>query len=303
VTLGPGTTDAANPRIDLFVAQDDANECELIVRGVVGGEDRGWLRLPSGLFASDRVADAPIDDGALRALAATPGQELTYTCAPLGSGPRMALDRDEDGALDHDEVDAGTDPADRASAPGVAVSLERALVRTSALRLQDRDAGARVSFVARTRKDDDANRIVPPPRDSGLDLARHGATLYVWNAAFTSDLAIIPLPADGWRHAGSTKKPKGYRYRGRGPDSGVRGVILAPDVLRVKGDVPYTLNEPAQGRVAVALVPGVFSGSGWCAAAPAKRSGPQSSTAKSDRVGRFTAQPNAAPPEACPALP
>ncbi|MGH8179164.1 MAG: hypothetical protein ACREV5_23120 [Steroidobacter sp.] len=30
-------------------------------------------------------------DASLRGLAATSGQEVTYTCAPWGSGPRMAL--------------------------------------------------------------------------------------------------------------------------------------------------------------------------------------------------------------------
>lgn len=47
----------------------------------------------------------------MRALAATSGQELTYTCVPPGSGLRIGVERDSDSAFDGDEVDAGTDPA------------------------------------------------------------------------------------------------------------------------------------------------------------------------------------------------
>jgi hypothetical protein len=43
------------------------------------------------------------------------GAKVTYTCTPPGSGMRIALDRDEDGALDGDEIAAGTDPADPTS--------------------------------------------------------------------------------------------------------------------------------------------------------------------------------------------
>jgi len=45
------------------------------------------------------------------------GKTITYTCAPPGAGHRIALDRDEDGYLDGDEVAAGSDPADAASVP------------------------------------------------------------------------------------------------------------------------------------------------------------------------------------------
>ncbi|WP_437719685.1 hypothetical protein WMF45_32415 [Sorangium sp. So ce448] len=45
------------------------------------------------------------------------GARLTFTCAPPGSGERVALDRDADGSLDGDERDACSDPADPASTP------------------------------------------------------------------------------------------------------------------------------------------------------------------------------------------
>ena len=43
----------------------------------------------SGSFAP-AGGGASVSDGALRALAAMPGQEVTFTCAPPGSGARIA---------------------------------------------------------------------------------------------------------------------------------------------------------------------------------------------------------------------
>src|SRR5690606_24185031 len=84
-----------------FVLKDvpGARECDLIVKGTVAGEQRGWVWQPgSSDFRSDRAAEAPLSDAALRALAGQPGNgPLTYTCMPPGSGARAGIDRDEDG--------------------------------------------------------------------------------------------------------------------------------------------------------------------------------------------------------------
>jgi hypothetical protein len=50
-------------------------------------------------------------------MVASTGGALTSTCAPPGSGERMGIDRDLDGALDGDERAAGSDPADPQSTP------------------------------------------------------------------------------------------------------------------------------------------------------------------------------------------
>jgi YVTN family beta-propeller protein len=91
-------------------------ECDLVVKGVVGGLERGYLwDVAGGNYDSDRASEVNLSQASLDAAADVPGQYLTYTCAPPGSGVRMALDRDTDGAFDRDELDQGTDPANPGS--------------------------------------------------------------------------------------------------------------------------------------------------------------------------------------------
>ncbi|HWP65090.1 MAG TPA: YncE family protein [Candidatus Limnocylindria bacterium] len=310
VTLRASNAAAAAPHVDLLAARAAEHECDLVAHGVVDGEARGWLRRADGSFLSDRLAEPPLALDALKAQAAMAGQEVTFTCVPLGAGARHAVDRDEDGYLDRDELDAGSDPADRNDTPGgPPLTLGQTLVRTTALRLtaaKKAPVTARLRFTARTPKDDAANRIVPPPRGSALDPTAHGATLVLANAQFTDDLAVRVLPAAGWRAVGSEDRPKGYRFRSKdvGPGEPPASVLLKRDTLRVRGDFAYSLNEPAQGRVAVRLVPGaVFDDAGWCAAAPARPQGPLGSTVKSDRPGRFLAAKRTPPPATCPPPP
>ncbi len=115
VTLeGEGSADVNN-RIDLLIERAEADypsqilgagakECELVVKGVIEGAPRGWLfDADAGNFRSDRTDESPFSDSELRAIAAVPGQALTYTCVPFGSGERIALDRELDGVLDGDQ--------------------------------------------------------------------------------------------------------------------------------------------------------------------------------------------------------
>ncbi|MGQ0619518.1 MAG: YncE family protein [Panacagrimonas sp.] len=104
ITLDTGNAASVNRRIDLLLARAAQGECDVTVKGVVDGVTRGWFRTALGLFISDRTAEPPIGERPLRALAATPGQALTYTCVPPGSGLRIGVDRDEDGVRDGDEV-------------------------------------------------------------------------------------------------------------------------------------------------------------------------------------------------------
>src|SRR5262249_59140732 len=76
-------------RINLLIARAEAVpvECDLVVKGTLNNEARGWLYRPQfNNFQSDRAAEAPLTDAQLRQVADTAGQALTYTCVPPGSG-------------------------------------------------------------------------------------------------------------------------------------------------------------------------------------------------------------------------
>jgi hypothetical protein len=104
-------------RIDFLIGRTLVGDCDLVVKGAVAGEARGWLHVGSGEFQPDRAGEPVISTAALRSLAGLAGQEQVYTCVPLGFGSRLGLDRDEDTFYDRDELDAGSDPADPASVP------------------------------------------------------------------------------------------------------------------------------------------------------------------------------------------
>jgi hypothetical protein len=117
ITLSSTNGAVAGPRIDLMIARATAGECDLVVKGTIADEARGARLTPAGTFQTDRASDAAITDAQLRALVTSPGQELTYSCLPPGSGLRAGIDRDGDTALDGDEMDAGTDPGSERSVP------------------------------------------------------------------------------------------------------------------------------------------------------------------------------------------
>ena len=115
VTLTEANGDAVGPRIDLLMQRADLGECDLVAKKS-NNKDKGYLYLGGGAFKTDEAAEDPLTDAKLRKKAKN-GKTITFTCVPPGEGNRIALDRDEDGALDGDEINAGTDPADPTSVP------------------------------------------------------------------------------------------------------------------------------------------------------------------------------------------
>ncbi len=329
VTLTSTNGAVVGPRIDLLIQQAAAGACDLTVKGVIRNaqtgvlEQRGAVLLASGLFQTDRVTDPQLTDAQVRALAATPGQELTYTCVPPGEGVRVGIDRDADGCPDRTELDDGTDPANPLSVPAnctggatttttttttstTSTTLAVTLVETQALTLHDPGTPdkRRLSFTSSTKTAPAANRIVPPPPGSAGDPTQHGAVVTVYNAAgLTTDDVVAALPAAGWTKLGGTSSFKGWRYTNKSVGGPVSSVVVKADKITLKAGksgFAYTLDEPRQGSVAVDLFLGPFS---WCAAAPAKASGNPPSTAAHDRPGLFVGQPKTPAPAACPSPP
>ena len=317
-TLSP--TSVVGPVIDLMIARAAGGECDVTVKGLLGGSARGWYRRADGLFQSDRNDEAPISDATLRGQAAVAGQERTYTCVPPGSGIRVGVDRDEDGFFDRTELDQGSDPADPLSVPAgmtttvtvtttstTTTTLFFVTIRATSLTLADsatNPSRRKLSFKSSTSQDDSNHRIVRPNPGSPDDPTISGGTLTVYNSGIrTTDLVVVPLPASNWSRVGVG----GYRYRDPDPSGPKLRLSMTNDKLSVHASGAswgYTLDEPLQRRVAVRLTVGlgVFS---WCSDAPAKVSGSPPTTAPNDHAGRFAGFRNTPPLGIgkCPPLP
>jgi hypothetical protein len=104
------------------------NECDLVVKGTIGGVTRGWWLSALDTFTPDSSADLPLSDAALRAKA-TPGQELTYTCVPPGSGMRMGIDRGGVGDSSQPDNIRDADQCGDVTADGIAAAADVAAER------------------------------------------------------------------------------------------------------------------------------------------------------------------------------
>ncbi|HVO99764.1 MAG TPA: hypothetical protein VMT15_16945 [Bryobacteraceae bacterium] len=104
VTLTGANAAGAGPRIDLMIQRAGAlfiskslggsvTECDLVAQVVRNGRLMGFLYDPAANNFIPDDGSAPLPDAAIRAFAATPGQEVTYTAATPGSGARIAFSR------------------------------------------------------------------------------------------------------------------------------------------------------------------------------------------------------------------
>jgi DNA-binding beta-propeller fold protein YncE len=136
VTIGPGNfpeTDVTD-RIALLHSRAAVNfeskvlggvvkECDVIVKTVEGGVEKGYTRQSNGFFLPDDNGPA-IAESTMRGKANPAGlaQTLTYTAVPPGSGTRMGIDRDEDNLLNGVETNSGTfvDANDTGTSPALA---------------------------------------------------------------------------------------------------------------------------------------------------------------------------------------
>jgi hypothetical protein len=100
VTLTADNSQSAAARIDLLIQRASTPfisraldaptmECDLVARTVQNGRVRNFLYDPAAHRFIPDDGTAQLSSDALRALAATPGQEVTYTAATPGSGTRM----------------------------------------------------------------------------------------------------------------------------------------------------------------------------------------------------------------------
>ncbi|MDP6539242.1 MAG: hypothetical protein QF903_03155 [Planctomycetota bacterium] len=114
---GGGGDPRRRGRVEAAVERARKGAVGLVAKGRRNGERRGWFHAGGGRMQSDRDGETlgweRLFDSALE------GERLTWTEVPLSQARRVGVDRDGDGALDRDELDAGCDPADPGSTPAL----------------------------------------------------------------------------------------------------------------------------------------------------------------------------------------
>lgn len=157
VTFDGGSNPAGEARVDTMRALVDASQIDLIAKGRVGTQPRGWQYLGGDAWKSDKSAETNLTTAGLMALALDPSSALTVTGVPGGNGLRMGIDRDRDTYLDGDELDAGSDTGSPLSTPltvsvnggpdALRTALERVSPNPSRAQAQIRFALARAGHV------------------------------------------------------------------------------------------------------------------------------------------------------------
>jgi hypothetical protein len=108
VTVTPtnATQSDISGRLNLLVARARVTspraECELIAKGVISNQARGWVMNASQQFVPNKSGEAAVSLQGLLSQASTAGAPLTFTCVPPGNGTRFGVDRDANGVLDRD---------------------------------------------------------------------------------------------------------------------------------------------------------------------------------------------------------
>jgi hypothetical protein len=214
-------------RLNLLDARSNAGDCDVVVKGIVGGLQRGWWRQANGSFQSDRDSESEPNAASLRALANTVGQQLTFTAVPPGSGTRMGVDRDEDGFYDRDELDLGSDPANPLSIPAgttaVLIPAKKVLIKN---KLPDDESKNKIIVLSKSPS------ITTPALNSSADPRCNAdpsgtvkATIEVASTPGGQSLSV-PLPCQNWKLLGSTSNPKGYKYADPELDDGVVKLVM-----------------------------------------------------------------------------
>jgi hypothetical protein len=107
VPPGAGTRTDISGRLALFVQRAlitaPVRECELVAKAVVQGRSAGWVMNTSQQFVPDDPAAPAVSLQMLLSQAAGSQAPLTFTCAPVGNGTRIGVDRDGDGVLDRSD--------------------------------------------------------------------------------------------------------------------------------------------------------------------------------------------------------
>jgi len=135
-------------RLDTLRGQAELGNCDLIAKGRVNGQQRGWAYLGPDQWKPDKTLESDLNTASLIALAGL-GSEVTVSGVPAGSGTRMGIERDGDTYLDGDERDVGSNPGAANSTPlnlDVAPGAPREEFALRAIKPNPFRAGVEVAF-------------------------------------------------------------------------------------------------------------------------------------------------------------
>jgi hypothetical protein len=153
-----------------------------------------------------------------------------------------------------------------------------------------------LTLKVRTSTDSGANRVLAPVPGSAGDPTLHGLQVTVYNGSGSGEAAILALPAGPqWAPLGAPANPRGYRYKGLRGET-VQKVVVKDDLIKVRAKgagLAYSLNEPAQGSIAVRVAAG--GALTWCGLAVPNPG--------FDTQDSFLGQKDSPAPPSCPALP
>ncbi len=254
VTRRPDSAATVDQRIDAMVVAaatpypslllgSGAMQCDVVVHGIVDGIVVGGL-LEAAATADPVVRldgeEAPVALAELRAEALVPGQELTWTCVPWGSGRRAALDRDGDGVanrLDNCPAVANPTQADdddngtgNACEPGATTTTTTSTTSTTTSTTMPPPADLSVESLV-------VSRLTRGPRAQSLALALRidgpeGETLDPAGQLFSLVLTDGRSPVGGgeiaaadpgWR---TSANGRAHKWRGRDHVDGLRSVVV-----------------------------------------------------------------------------
>ena len=192
--------------IGLGDVADGNRHCELVASTISSGRARTYHRL-AGAWVPDVVAEAPVSTTLLREQATAP---ITFTCTPLGSGPRLGGDRDEDAVLDGDDC-AAADPGSFSAPVSVCdVFVSKTPSTTLVWTGQELTAGSGTVY-------DVLSADLSTLRSSGIS-ATSCLEAAVQGATFV-DMRLDPPPGDGYAYLVRARNACGSATLGAGRES------------------------------------------------------------------------------------
>lgn len=110
ITLTSTNWNVASARIQLLMSRAAVGECDLVAKAGIGADETGFLYHTADRFIADFGNRPPVTLAFLRNLADSGAAPITFTCAPPGSGVRMAFDCNGNNRFDGDERPDGKCP-------------------------------------------------------------------------------------------------------------------------------------------------------------------------------------------------